>query len=59
AGKVKSPFESYFGGSKAYFDSNYRPHLKITLHQYFLQLGDTLEECCQRLCAYCRGELLL
>jgi hypothetical protein len=56
---VKSPFESYFGGSKAYFDSNYRPHLKITLHQHFLELGDTLEECIERLCAYCRGELLL
>jgi len=59
AGKVKSPFESYFGGSRAYFDRNYRPTVKITLHQYFLELGNTLEQCIERLCAYCRGELLL
>ncbi|MEW6525826.1 MAG: transposase, partial [Spirochaetota bacterium] len=59
AGKVKSPFESYFGGSKAYFDSNYRPSIKITLHQYFLELGDTLEECIACFLAYYNGELWL
>jgi putative transposase len=59
AGKVESPFESYFGGSKAYFDKNFSPNVKITLHQYFLELGDTLEESIEKLLSYFRGELWL
>ncbi len=57
AGKVKSPFDSYFGGSKAYFDINFRTNVKITFHQYFLELGNTLEECIARLLDYFNGEL--
>lgn len=59
AGKVKSPFESYFGASKAYFDKNFIPTIKITLHEYFLELGTTLEECIATFLAYVTGELLL
>ena len=58
AGKVQSPFESYFGGSKAYFDKNFSPTIKITLHHYFLELGNTLEECIAQLYAYVTGELI-
>jgi len=44
AGKVKEPFESYFSGSNAYFISNYRPeNVKVTHHDYFIELGDSLE----------------
>ncbi len=59
AGKIKSPFENYFGGSKAYFDKNYRSHIKITHHDYFLELGNSLEECIERFKAFVRGELRL
>lgn len=57
AGKVKSPLDSYFGGSKAYFDKNYRPQVKITYHKYFLELGTTIDECIEILHAYFRGEV--
>ena len=56
AGKVQSPFESYYGGSKAYFDKNFSPNVKITLHQYFLELGDTVEECIALFVAHVKGE---
>ena len=57
AGKVQSPFESYFGGSKAYFDKNYHPPVTITYHTYFLELGKTIDECIEILLAYIRGEI--
>lgn len=59
AGKVKSPFESYFGASQAYFDRNFCPNVKITLHQYFLELGDTFDDCIDSFLAYVKGELRL
>ncbi|HOR95053.1 MAG TPA: hypothetical protein PLZ38_13860, partial [Spirochaetota bacterium] len=45
AGKVTSPFEGYFGGSRTYFNSNYRPSIPITVHKYFLESGFIMEAC--------------
>ncbi len=45
SGKVKTPFASYFGASKAYFDKSFKPKLKITLHHFFLELGEKFEDC--------------
>ncbi|HOE20095.1 MAG TPA: hypothetical protein PKJ69_03940 [Spirochaetota bacterium] len=45
AGKGASLFEGYSGGSRTYFDSNYRPSIPITVHQYFLESGFIMEAC--------------
>lgn len=59
AKKIKSPFESYFGASRAYFDKHFKPTLKITLHYYFLQLGETLDDCIAMLISYGRSDMCL
>lgn len=57
AGKIQSPFESWWGASKAYFDAHFKPNIPITLHKYFLDLGRTIEECIETLKAILRGEV--
>lgn len=59
AKKIKSPFMSYYGASQAYFDKNFQPNLKITFHHYFLELGETIEECMAMLVSYAKGEVWL
>lgn len=53
AGKIKSPFISYYGGSQAYFDKTFKSNLKLTLHHFFLELGEKFEDCSSLLLSYC------
>lgn len=57
AGKIQSPFESWWGASKAYFDAHFKPSVPITLHKYFLELGATINECIETLKGVLRGEV--
>jgi putative transposase len=57
AGKVKSPTESWWGASKAYFDTHFKPNVAITLHKFFLDLGRTIEECIETLQRILCGDL--
>jgi putative transposase len=44
-GKVKDPRDYKYSSFNCYLDRNYKSLLKITIHEYFLMLGDTFEEC--------------
>ena len=44
SGDVSDPRKYQFSSFNAYIDQNYISPIKITLHEYFLQLGDTFEE---------------
>jgi len=39
------PRDNYIGFIKCYLEKNHKPLVKITLHQFFLNLGNTFEEC--------------
>lgn len=41
---VRNPRESRFGSINAYLDETHAGRIKITLHSYFLQLGETFQE---------------
>ncbi len=41
---VNDPRKSEYGTINSYLDENYISRLKITLHDYFLQLGNTFKE---------------
>jgi putative transposase len=49
---VKDPREYPYSSYKCYVDENYKSPVKITLHQYFLQLGNTFEERVKKLQEY-------
>ncbi len=55
AGKVKSPFINYYGGSQAYFDKSFKPNLKLTLHAFFLELGEKFDDCASILLSHVFG----
>jgi REP element-mobilizing transposase RayT len=44
-GKVKDPRDYKYSSFNCYLDKNYKCQLKITIHEYFLSLGDTFEDC--------------
>jgi len=37
------PRDYLFGGIKSYLDKDYRSPVKVTLHKYFLELGDNFK----------------
>lgn len=41
---VKDPREYFFGGIKAYLNKNYKPPVEITLHKYFLNIGNNFQD---------------
>jgi len=41
---VKSPWEYEFCSYRSYMDEKYISPIKITLHEFFLKLGDTFQE---------------
>lgn len=51
-GKVKDPRNYKYSSFNCYLDKNYKSQLKITLHKYFLSLGNTFEECAQKFLEY-------
>ncbi len=40
----RNPGDNYIGFINCYLIKNYNTHVKITLHHFFLKLGDTFEE---------------
>lgn len=41
---TKDPRDYQFSSFNCYLDENYKSPVKITLHEYFLKLGDTFEQ---------------
>lgn len=48
----RDPRENYFGFINVYLIKNYETAVKITLHDYFLKLGSTFEECVKKFLLY-------
>jgi putative transposase len=44
-GVIRNPRESEYGTIRAYLEKNYIPRVKITLHKFFLELGQSFEDC--------------
>ena len=51
-GLSRSPRTNDFGFINCYLDRNHVLPIKITLHHFFYQLGDTFEDCVKRLLFY-------
>ncbi len=51
-GLVRDPRDSHIGFINCYLNKNFEAAVKITLHQYFLELGSTFEECVERFLFY-------
>jgi putative transposase len=51
-GRFNDPRESEFGTIRAYLEENYVPKVRITLHDYFLNLGNTFSECVKKFLVY-------
>jgi putative transposase len=49
---VNDPRDYKYSSYKCYFDENYKSPIKITLHQYFLELGNTFKERVMKLLEY-------
>jgi REP element-mobilizing transposase RayT len=49
---VRDPRKSRYGSINAYLDENYKSPVKITLHKYFLELGDSFRERVQKFLYY-------
>ncbi len=49
---VKDPRNYKYGSIKVYLDELYKPPLRITQHEYFLQLGSTFKERVKRFLYY-------
>jgi hypothetical protein len=41
---VRDPRKSKYGSINVYLDENYTSPVKITLHKYFLELGNSFKE---------------
>jgi len=52
---VSNPRKYKYCSINAYLDRNYKSKVKITLHPYFLRLGNTFEECVKRLLEFEEG----
>ncbi len=48
----RDPRDNYIGFINCYLFKNFESMLKITLHQYFTNLGDTFEDCVQKFLWY-------
>lgn len=51
-GLSRDPRESPIGFINCYLQKNFEAEVKITLHRYFLNLGDTFEKCVERFLFY-------
>ena len=51
-GLSRDPRENWIGFINCYLCKNYEARVKITLHTYFLNLGDTFEECVEKFLFY-------
>jgi REP element-mobilizing transposase RayT len=51
-GLSKNPRNNYIGFINVYLNENHKAVLHFTRHKYFLNLGDTFEECVQRFLEY-------
>ncbi|MCL1864256.1 MAG: transposase [Spirochaetes bacterium] len=51
-GLSRDPRENYIGFINCYLIENYELPIKITLHHYFYQLGDSFVECAKKLLQY-------
>ncbi|MBN2158668.1 MAG: transposase [Spirochaetes bacterium] len=49
---VSDPRDYTYSGFKCYFDETYIPAVKITLHKYFLSLGNNFDERVKKLLEY-------
>jgi len=49
---VRDPRNYVFSSIKCYLDKTYESPVRITLHEFFIQLGDTFEERVHELLAY-------
>ncbi len=48
----RDPRENYIGFINLYLHKDYEVEIKITLHEYFLKLGHTFEECVKKFLFY-------
>ena len=48
----RDPRENHIGFINCYLDKKYESSIRITLHQYFLELGNTFEECVKKFLLY-------
>jgi REP element-mobilizing transposase RayT len=48
----RDPRENYTGFINVYLQKNYETAVKITLHDYFLKLGETFEDCVKKFLWY-------
>jgi putative transposase len=51
-GVIRNPRESEYGTIRVYLEKNYVPMVKITLHRFFLDLGQSFEECVRAFLAF-------
>jgi putative transposase len=56
--KVLDPREYRYGCINVYLDENYKPPIKITYHEYFLNLGNTFLERVKKFLYYKKAELV-
>lgn len=51
-GKVNDPRDYKYSSFKCYIDKDFKSLLKVTLHKYFLCLGDTFDDCVAKFLEY-------
>jgi REP element-mobilizing transposase RayT len=51
-GTIRDPRESVYGTIRSYLDPGFIPKVKITLHEFFIDLGNTFEERVSRFIEY-------
>lgn len=52
SGYVKDPRQYVYSSINSYLDENYISPVKITLHNFFLELGNTFKECANQLLVF-------
>ena len=52
SGYVKDPRSYKYSSFNCYWDENYKPPVKITLHPYFLCMGSTFQDCARKFLEY-------
>ena len=51
-GLSRDPRDNYIGFINCYLEKNHEAQVKITLHRYFINLGNTFEECVKKFLWY-------
>jgi len=51
-GIIRNPRESEYGTIRAYLEESYVPKVKITLHRFFLDLGQSFEDCAREFLSF-------